>query len=78
MNQQLPSWRVDNYVPILLTVISWAFFAGIFVTKLNQVIDNQKELTQEVKTWKIQFEGRLGQEEKNSVLFANVLKLTIR
>ncbi len=78
MAKGLPSWRVDNYIPILMTIISWAFFAGIFITKLNQVIDNQRELTQEVKEWKIQFESRLGQEEKNSVLFANVLKLTIK
>lgn len=78
MKQQLPSWRVDNYIPILLTIISWAFFAGILITRLNIVIDNQKELTLEVRDWKKQFEGRLGQEEKNSVLFANVLKLTIK
>lgn len=78
MKQQLPHWRVDNYFPILLTIISWAFFAGIFVTKLNVVIESQKELVLEVREWKKQFEGRLGKEEKISSVVLNVLKLDIQ
>lgn len=78
MKQPLPHWRVDNYIPILLTIISWAFFAGIFITKLNTNIELTRELTMEVRDWKKQFETRLGQEEKISSVVLNMLKVKVQ
>ena len=82
-------WRVDNLWPIMITIVSWAFFVGIFVTqtradnkstndKLTENTQAVKDLTQEVKGWKAQFEKRLGKEENISSVVLNVLKLNIK
>lgn len=55
--------------PIAITILSWAFFAGIFTVKLDTVIENQKMMSQDLKDWKAQAEQRIG---RNSVEVARL------
>lgn len=85
MKQTLPYWRIDNIAPLAGMIVALIvnigaifWWGGRTDLKMEQVIVSQADLSRDLKDWKKQVETRLGQEEKNSVLFANVLKLNIK
>jgi len=64
--------RVNNVWAILVSVAVSAFVFGVSYavmnTKLDTVISNQNEMKQDFKAWKNQWEGRLGNAEKDVVV----------
>lgn len=68
--KNLPSWRIDNFVPLIGLVVALVlnvgtifWWSGRVSLQLDQVIENQEELSQEFKEWKKQAETRIGHNE---------------
>jgi len=65
------NWLTNNILPIIFALLSWAATFGILSTKVDIVIQNQKDQSSDFKDWKRQYEQRLGQAELNIVVLHN-------
>jgi len=73
MNKQDLNWRIDNIIPFILIIGSFFVYLvrlSVVETKLDMVIQGQRELTQEFREWKTQSETRLGtvESKQNQVI----------
>lgn len=55
--------KFNNLYAIAVMLIIFTFWATVTYIQLQTVIINQKELTMEFKTWRIQAEDRLGKTQ---------------
>ena len=81
MNSRDVNWRIDNIVPLLLVLGSFFVYLirlSIVETKLDNIITNQTELSQEFKDWRKQSETRLGIAEGNIRVLSSFTGATIR
>lgn len=75
----LPTWRIDNFIPFLLIIGSFFVYLvrlSIVETKLDIVIENQKISRVEFIEWKKQYEGRLGSVESDIKVISSKLSIS--
>ena len=57
------SWWTHNIIPIVTTLLVCATAFGVLNTKVDYLIQGQEEMKNEFRSWKQQWEQRLGQAE---------------
>lgn len=75
-SHNLPKWRIDNLLPLLLVIGSFFVYLtrlSVLETKMDSVLANQKD---QYQMW-LQLEKRVGLEERISSVVVNQLKLDI-
>jgi hypothetical protein len=80
--EQLPMWRVDNLIPLLLVLASFFVYLNrLTIVETNQVTmmvsqneikQTQKEILSEFRDWKKQAEARIGQAENDITMFRTI------
>lgn len=82
MKHELPSWRIDNIIPIIGLIIAIVINVGAIFwwggrtdLKMEQLLVNQTDLSRDLKDWKKNVETRLGMEEILSARFTDKLGL---
>jgi len=57
------NWWTNNLIPIVTTLLVWATAFSVLTTKVDYLIQGQEEMKNEFRSWKQQWEQRLGQAE---------------
>ena len=81
MNHNLPSWRIDNLIPLLLVIGSFFIYLNrlsIVETKLDNLISIQEDQIKEFREWRKQSETRLGIAEGNIRVLSSNTGIGIR
>ena len=73
MHKQLNgiNWWTNNLIPIVTTLLVWAAAFGVLNTKVDYLIQGQLEMKNEFRSWKVQWEERLGQAEIDIAVLRN-------
>lgn len=78
MREELPAWRIDNIIPLILIVGSFFVYLvrlSILETKVDSILQNQVMLSSEFKDWKKQAEMRLGSVEIGVAQIKTIVKM---
>jgi len=65
------NWLTHNAIPIVLALLTWAVSFGVLKTDIEYLKKGQDELRIEFRSWKVQWEQRLGQAEIDIAVLEN-------